>query len=209
MLSFSSQEELSLSSVMPTVRKVLGEFEDCRKEWDTINDQGTKVLRSLTSGGDGSSISRCLTLAHPTVRIQLDAMYSRYDDLLSAVKVTPVLCGQENGIEENRDETATLPRLDPAVRAILECMQEYIGMYDDEYMLKETVQSIIAPPPSTDLPGHSRYFTAKHASTFLALWTVQPYLNLEKMEHVQGTLEMLMSGMSVIGDIVRFRKTKE
>ncbi|RUS13246.1 hypothetical protein BC937DRAFT_95627 [Endogone sp. FLAS-F59071] len=135
-------------------------------------------------------------------------MYSHYDALLSVFELVPVVgvldeSKKDSGSLSRAEETPAyrdnarpdiLSQLGPSARRIVESVQEYLNIYDQEYLLKETIQSIVTPAPMTNSSTPSRFYTTQHGLAFLALWDVQPYLDVETMERIQERLNEGLGG---------------
>jgi len=65
-------------------------------------------------------------------------------------------------------------------------MKACLDMYDQEYVLKETIASCLMASLSDD-----SYVTINHISGFLSVWTTQLYLESESIEAFKTSAKQL------------------
>ncbi|KAL1928636.1 hypothetical protein VTP01DRAFT_2422 [Rhizomucor pusillus] len=124
---------------------------ECIEEWNRIKRESSNVLAAI----DPADPERTRHLVLESVaqfRQVLEHMYEEYDKVVEAHEAKVADGGGQACTEHPPDLLALKRRID---------------MYDNEYMVKETIGSIVSEPG---------FFTRQHLTGCNALWTTEPYL---------------------------------
>ncbi|KAG0173494.1 hypothetical protein DFQ28_007107 [Apophysomyces sp. BC1034] len=123
---------------------------DSLTAWEKLNEQGAKVLSSIhLDNHDLDNESNQINIVIQDFKKILERMYDEYD---KAVESTPDA---------------------PAIGLMRQCL----NMYDQEYMVKESIRSIVS---------ESGFATQQHLTGCIALWKAEAYLCDELQEDIKN-----------------------
>ncbi|KAF7730545.1 hypothetical protein EC973_001926 [Apophysomyces ossiformis] len=127
----------------------LANFRTCLTDWEKLNEQGVNVLSSIDLGKpDLATEAEKINIITQDFKKILENMYEEYD---KAVELTPDA---------------------PSIGLMRKCL----NMYDQEYMVKESIRSIVS---------ESGFATQQHLAGCIALWKAEAYLCDELQEEIK------------------------
>ncbi|KAI7886831.1 hypothetical protein K492DRAFT_203086 [Lichtheimia hyalospora FSU 10163] len=122
----------------------------CTESWSRITQEGSKVLASIDRT-DPSKTLPALAKVMQGLKDVLESMYTEYDRLM------------ENSSHDARYQSE------------FETLSKCIEMYDQEYMLKESIQSIVK---------ERGCYTQQHLNGCSALWITEPYIDQQLIQSI-------------------------
>ncbi|KAJ8660307.1 hypothetical protein O0I10_003764 [Lichtheimia ornata] len=129
---------------------------ECTESWSRITQEGGKVLASIDRS-DPSKTVPALTKVMQGLKDVLEKMYAEYDRVM------------ERSNKSHGNDAAA------GYQSDLETLSKYLEMYDQEYMLKESIQSIVK---------ERGCYTQQHLNGCSALWITEPYVDQQFVQNV-------------------------
>ncbi|CDH60460.1 predicted protein [Lichtheimia corymbifera JMRC:FSU:9682] len=131
---------------------------ECTESWSRITQEGGKALASIDRSDPGKTVP-ALTKVMQGLKDVLERMYAEYDHVME----------ESSKLSHGNDAAAA------GYQSHLETLSKYLEMYDQEYMLKESIQSIVK---------ERGCYTQQHLNGCSALWTTEPYIDQQYVQNV-------------------------
>ncbi|KAJ2962139.1 hypothetical protein NQZ79_g2619 [Umbelopsis isabellina] len=136
------------------------ELQEFITKWRTISERGADILRIAAAQRDGSfNYLEDITNVVVELKAELDGMYAFLGNVLDNNSVV-IQYKDEDGAGRDRGS---------ALKDHISQLQGCVHMFDQDYVMKETIQAILSSSSQTS--------SLQHLNGFYSVWTSQPYID--------------------------------